>query len=229
MRRLSTASFTVPMRDRAGIAVAWSERRVRPAHGVIAVSVVAGLALAASQLLDYRGVRIGALAYAEVETVAPAPEVDRERASAAHGGALYPVALAALAITVLATRGRWRLARLLVPLGLAAVAISLTIDLPRGLDEQRAALAYEGAEAVLLEGFWAQLAAGATLACCGPLLAVHLGASARAGRRPGRRRRSARTRSAGAPPSGARSHSARPPGACFSLCATSAPGGGGPG
>src|SRR5690606_13933912 len=103
-----------------------------------------------------------------------APEVARERASAAHGPAIYAIAFIALAVTAVAIGGRWRLARLLTPLGLTAVAISLAVDAPRGLDEQRVALIYEGAEATLLAGFWAQLAAAAALACCGPLLAAHL-------------------------------------------------------
>jgi hypothetical protein len=94
---------------------------------------------------------------------------------------MLPVAALALVVIALAARGRWRLARLLVPLGIVVIAVSLLIDLPSGLDEGAASVAYEGAEASLLDGFWAQLAAGATLVACGPLLAANLrprGASA---------------------------------------------------
>jgi hypothetical protein len=155
-------------------AIWWAQGHVRPAYGVIAVCVGAAGALVASQFIDYRGISVGTPAYAEVETVAPAPEVGRERAASAHGWAPIPIAVGALVVTAIAARGRWRAARLLVPLGLGVVAISLAVDAPKGLDHGAATVAYEGVEAVLLEGFWAQLVAGAVLACCGPLLAAHL-------------------------------------------------------
>ena len=59
--------------------------------------------------------------------------------------------------------GRWRLARLLVPIGLAVVLISVLIDAPAGVDEGTAADLYEGACASLLAGFWTQLAAGVVI------------------------------------------------------------------
>jgi hypothetical protein len=62
--------------------------------------------------------------------------------------------------------------------GLAGVALSLLVDLPQGLDAGRAGLAYEGTRAELLEGFWAQLSAAATLALCGPLLVWYARAEA---------------------------------------------------
>jgi hypothetical protein len=188
----------------AGAALRWAQAHVRPAYGVIAVCVAAAAALVGSQFVDYRGVSVGAPAYTEVETVAPAPQVDRESTGSAHSWAAIPVAIAALAATAVAARGRWRAARLLVPLGLAVVAISLAVDAPKGLDEGGATVAYMGVEAVLLEGFWAQLIAGAILACCGLLLASHLRlASDRAARRPaGRDRRAIRSRPVAQPPMG---------------------------
>jgi hypothetical protein len=152
----------------------WAQERVRPAYGVVAVCVAAAVALVVSQFMHYRGVSVGAPSYAGVEAVAPAPEVGRERAGAAHGWAPIPIALAALVVTVVAMRGRWRAARLLAPLGVAVLVISLAVDAPKGLDAGAAAAAYQGVEAVLLEGFWTQLVAGAVLACCGFLLAAHL-------------------------------------------------------
>ena len=54
------------------------------------------------------------------------------------------------------------------------IAIALIVDVPKGLDEGAAAVAYEGAEASLLEGFWLQIAAGAVLIACGLLLPRYL-------------------------------------------------------
>ena len=54
------------------------------------------------------------------------------------------------------------------------VLISLLGDRPAGLDVGKAGLDYEGAKAVLLGGFWAQLFSGVTLMVIGPLLAIHL-------------------------------------------------------
>ena len=155
-------------------ALAWAEREVLPVHGLIAVALVAALALGASQFVDYRGISVGTPDYAGVDTVAPAPEVDRAEAGSAHGWVLLPVAILAAATVVVSALGRWRLARLLVPLGLAAVLVSLAIDAPKGLDEGAAAISYEGAAASLLEGFWVQLVSGCVLIFCGPLLAAQL-------------------------------------------------------
>jgi hypothetical protein len=183
-------------------AIRWAQDHVRPAYGVIAVCVGAAVALVASQFVDYRGISVGTPAYAEVEAVAPAPEVGREPAGGAHGWAPIPIAIAALVVTAIAARGRWRAARLLFPLGIAVVAISLAVDAPKGLDHGAATVAYEGVEAVLLEGFWAQLVAGAVLACCGPLLAAHL--------RPASDRAAARRQRRGQRPAGSRAD-AEPP------------------
>jgi hypothetical protein len=106
--------------------------------------------------------------------VAPAPQVDRESIRSAHGVSVFAIAVAALFAISFAVTRNWRLARLLLFLGAAAVVISLVIDLPSGLDEGAVAIQYQGAEAVLLGGFWLQLWSGVTLAVTGPLLAVQL-------------------------------------------------------
>jgi hypothetical protein len=157
-------------------ALAWAQVQVTPARAALVVAVGAAVALAVSQFVDYRGISVGTPAYEDVQTVAPAPEVDRgrEQTGAAHAWVMLPLATAALVVIVLAARGRWRLARLLIPLGLIVIAVGVLVDRPAGLDEGGAATAYEGAEAVLLEGFWAQLAAGAALIASGPLLAARL-------------------------------------------------------
>lgn len=150
-------------------------RHLTPARAVTAVCLVAIVALAASQWLDYRGVSVGTDAYSgDLEAVAPAPDVDRERAGEAHAWAMLPLALAGVVVLALALTGRAGAARLLIALGLATIVIAVAIDAPQGLDEGTAAVAYQGAEARLLEGFWVQIAAGAVLIACGLLLPRYL-------------------------------------------------------
>lgn len=150
------------------------ERVVTPARGLAVVTLAATITLAASQFSDYRAVEIGTRSYTGVENVAPAPDTDRRSPRSAHGLTVLAIAIAAFGVTVFAVAGRWRLARLLVLLGASVVAISLLVDAREGLREGLAATTYEGAKAVLLGGFWAQLASGVTLIVSGPLLAVYL-------------------------------------------------------
>ena len=148
-----------------------AERHVTPARALAAVTLAAAVGLAASQWLDYRSVTVGNDAYSGgVEAVAPAPDVARDRAGEAHAWVMVPLALAAIGCVAVAFAGRPRAARLLIAIGIAAIAISVVVDAPKGLDEGSASVAYEGAEARLLEGFWAQIATGGVLAACGLLL-----------------------------------------------------------
>ncbi len=170
LRRLAAAAFRL------------AERHVTPARAVAAVGLVAAGALAASQWLDYHSVSVGIDAYAgEVGAVAPAPEVESEIAGNAHAWVMVPIAAAALVVVAVALAGRRQVAVLLVPIGVAVIAISLIVDAPKGLDEGAATLTYEGASASLLEGFWVQIAAAVVLIACGFLLPRYLRpASARA-------------------------------------------------
>jgi hypothetical protein len=167
----------------------WAERELTPARATAVVLAVAIGALAASQFVDYREVRAGVPDYAGVEDVAPPPVIQgsAEATGSAHAYVVLALAAAAAALLALACAGRWRLARLLAPVGLAVIAIAILIDAPTGLDEGALAIQFEGAEASLLAGFWAELAAGGVIAFAGPLLAAELGAS----RRPARARRPA--------------------------------------
>lgn len=151
------------------------QRHVTPARGVVVVAIFAVGALAASQWLDYRGVSVGSDAYSgSVAAVAPAPDIETERAGEAHAWMMVPLALAALLVVVIAARGRPRTARLLIPIGIAAIAISLLVDMPKGLDEGEAAVAYQDAEARLLDGFWMQIVTASVLIACGALLPRYL-------------------------------------------------------
>ena len=153
----------------------FAEAHVTPARAVAAVAITAAVVMAVGQWSDYRAISVGSDAYAGgIQTVAPAPEIVADRAGEAHSWALVPIAVLAALVTVVALTGRARAARLLVPLGIAAIAIAVLIDAPKGLDEGSAARDYEGAKATLLDGFWIEIATGAVLVACGLLLPRYL-------------------------------------------------------
>jgi len=156
------------------VALAWGERTVTPARGLAVVAVAAAVAMGGSQFGDYRAVEVGTPQYAKVETVAPAPQVERAKPNSAHGVSVFAIAVACLFVVLFAVWRNWRLARLLLFGGVAVIAISLFVDRPDGLRLGTAGEAYSGAHALLLGPFWVQLFAGATLVVVGPLLAVQL-------------------------------------------------------
>jgi hypothetical protein len=166
-----------------------AEREVTPLRAALAVAAVAAIALAGAQVADYRSISTGTGDYAGFESVAPPPDVAGETKStgSAHAWLGIPLALAALIVVVACARGR-RVAWMLAPIGLAVIAISLIVDVPKGLDEGDAAVAYQGAEASLLGGFWVQIACGVLLVALAPLISRLLApgegaGTARAGRR----------------------------------------------
>lgn len=166
---------------RAGAAgLAYAERELTPARAAVVVTAGVALILAASQFAEYRSIAIGAGDYSEVDSVVAAPPVESADAGSAHLWVGIPLAVLALAIVAGAALGRWRLARVLVAVGVAVVALSLVVDMPKGLDEGNAAIAYQGAEARLVGGFWMQLACGAVLIAMGFLLTRLLEPRARA-------------------------------------------------
>jgi hypothetical protein len=172
---------------------------VSPLRAVIAVTAIAAVVLGVSQFVDYRGVAVGVddySAYSDVEAVAPPPQVDRKTAGSAHAYLLVPVALAALALLVACARGRWQLGRMISLLGLVALAVSIAVDVPAGLDEGEQAIAYAGVEAKLLEGFYVQVFSAAVLVVAGLLVSRYA--------RPARRRSPAQPRGAPVRPLGAR-------------------------
>jgi hypothetical protein len=163
-------------RSAAATAMRVGARELTPTRGLAAVSLLAIAVLAVSQFVEYREVRAGVPAYAGVDEVAGAPRVDDtvEDTGEAHAYVPLLIAAAALAILAAAVRGRWRLARLLSLAGLVVIAIGILVDAPKGLDEGVLSVQFEGAEARLLSGFWAQIAAAAVLVVTGPLLAAQL-------------------------------------------------------
>ena len=152
----------------------WTEDNVTPRSTVAFVGIVAAVGLGVSQFFDYHGVAVDAPNYAgEVGTKAPAPLVGTETAGSAHLWVLIPVAVAAVVLIIGAYRGDRRLAGAVALCGLLGLAVAIAIDLPQGLDAGRAGLAFSGADAVLLQGFWAEASCSAILMLCGGLLAVY--------------------------------------------------------
>ena len=184
---------------RARAVLQWFSKLLTPARGLLVAAIACAVLLALSQFADYRGISIGADAYDPgISSVAPAPEVERAETGSAHSYAFVPVAIVAVVLLVIAARTRrWRLCRLVVLIGVAAVVVAILIDRPAGLDEGTLNRDFTGVEAKLLGGFWMQIFAGAGLALTSFLLSGELRreADARAGRpapRPSRKRRSGR-------------------------------------
>jgi hypothetical protein len=141
--------------------------------------------LAASQFVDYRAVEVGGGGYASLPG-ASAPTVAARTAGEAHAYLLLPVAAVAaiLALVVLRNGRRRGLGRIVFALGLLSLAVALLVDLPAGLDAGAQASRFSGAGAILLDGFYAQIAAAAGLMLGGLLLVAAPKATARYHARP---------------------------------------------
>jgi len=149
-----------------------TRRHVTPRSTVAFLGVAAAVGLGISQFFDYHGVAVDAPAYAgKLGAEVPVPITGREMAGSAHLWVLLPVAAISAVLIVAAYRGRPRLARLVAVCGVVGLAVAIGVDLPQGLEEGRPGLAFNGTEAQLLEGFWAEAACSAVLILCGGLLA----------------------------------------------------------
>jgi hypothetical protein len=151
-------------------AARWAWAQVTLQRVACVVILAAAACLAVSQFVDYRAVQIGGSAYAGLPGPT-APTVAVRTAGEAHSYLLLPVALlaAALALAVLRNRRR-RLGRIVFALGLLSLAVILFVDLPAGLDAGAQTSRFSAATAVLLGGFYAELAAAAALTLGGLLL-----------------------------------------------------------
>jgi len=169
-----------------------AQEHVTPLSTVAFVGLAAAVGLGVSQFFDYHGVAVDAPNYAgEIGATAPAPLVGTETAGSAHLWVLLPVAVASFLLVIGAYRGNTRLAAAVTVCGLLGLAVAVAIDLPQGLDAGRPGLAFSGSQAVLLQGFWAEVACSAVLMLCGGLLPLYSrgvaakrrGGSSRAGAR----------------------------------------------
>lgn len=184
------------------LAARWATRAsavLTPQRGTCLVVLAAAACLLVSQFVDYRAVEVGQPGYAGLPA-ASAPTVGAETPGEAHAYLLVPVALlaAALALAVLRNERRRGLGRIVFALGLLSLAVALLVDLPAGLDAGAEASRFAGAEAVLYDGFYAQIAAAAGLVIGGALLVVAPKAAARYHARPCRTRTNSFARAASA-------------------------------
>lgn len=175
--------------------VRWLDRLLTPVRGILLVTIASAACLVVSQFVDYRGVEIGQPGYADVSAIASAPQVDVEKTGEAHSYVMIPLAAFAVVMAAVAVAARRRRAGEAVALaGLLGVAVTLLVDLPKGLDVGLASSRFSGAHAVLSDGFYAQLAACFGLVICGLALSLNLrkiriSATKRARRSRRRRRR----------------------------------------
>jgi hypothetical protein len=172
--RVVISRFTAALGVVAVALADWLGRHVTPRSTVAFVGAAAAILLGIAQFTDYHGVAVDVPNYAgEVGRTAPAPMTGTETAGSAHLWILLPVAAVALISAVGAYLGNRRFAAGLVVCGVLGLAVAIAIDLPQGLDAGRNALAFYGAEAQLLGGFWVEVAASATLVFCGCLLPLY--------------------------------------------------------
>ncbi len=143
---------------------------VTPRRAIAFAILAAGLALAASQFLDYRGVEIGQPGYSGLAGVAKPPTVDVKTAGEAHAYLLAPLGLlAALLGLACGRRESPRTSLAVVAIGLFSIALILLVDRPAGLDPGIETSRFAGATAVLADGFYAELAAAGGLLLAGLL------------------------------------------------------------
>ena len=155
----------------AGRGLVRAQRVATPARVTVAVALATAAALAGSQWADLSSISVGTESYKGLEDVVPAPPVSTKTVGSAHLWAGLPLAIIAALLIVGSARGHPKLVRLLVPVGVAVVGISILVDRPEGLDEGNEAIAYESVTAELLPGFWAQLVSGAVLILLAAVLA----------------------------------------------------------
>ena len=126
----------------------------RPRRGSrLAVALLTAVALAGSQWADLSAISVGTDAYKGLEDIAPAPEVTTKTVGESHAWIGIPLAIVAALLIIGSARGRPGLARLLVPVGIAVVAISLLVDRPEGLDEGKEAVSYDERDGRAPDGF----------------------------------------------------------------------------
>jgi hypothetical protein len=175
---------------------AWSGRIARRASAVltpqraICLTILACAALlVVAQFVEYRAVEIGQPGYAGL-AAAKAPTVGGETAGEAHAYLLVPLGVLAAILALAAMRNERRrgLGRIVFALGAVALAVALLADLPAGLDASAESTRFSGAEAVLYDGFYAEIAAAAGLMLGGALLVLAPKAAARYHARPCRTR-----------------------------------------
>ncbi len=166
--------------SRLGEALTALDRLLTPRRALIVVAGAGIATLIASQFLDFRATEVGQADYNPIQDITRAPRIDVLTPIDAHSFLLLAVGALALGGLISAVvSGRRTLFGLTALAGVATIAVTLLVDLPKGLDVAVAEISYSGVAAVLLPGFWAQLAAGLVLAIGGLGLLVLSGQSSR--------------------------------------------------
>lgn len=144
------------------------DRVVTTRRAFTVIALVAGGLLIVSQFMDFRAVEIGQPGYVQVQDITRAPRADVKTPIDTHSLFLVVVGVLSLGATAATFLGKRRLPGLILTAAGAVVLITgIAIDLPAGLDVAEAELSYSGVSAILLAGFWLELAAGAVLAVSG--------------------------------------------------------------
>lgn len=168
------AGFIATLLAAAGRLLLGLDRLVTPRRAFTVVALAGAGVLVASQFMDFRAIEIGQPGYLQVQDVATAPRTEVKSPIDTHSFILLIAGIVAFAAAALtAVSGRRVLAAALVFAGGLTLAVTLAIDMPVGLDIENAELSYSGVKAVLLSGFWLELAAGAVLLVSGVALALH--------------------------------------------------------
>lgn len=162
-----------------GRVVVAADRVITPHRALLLVAALAAVLLGISQFKGLGQIEIGQSGYSGFQDLARAPAIDHTTPAGVHTKILVPiaaVALAAVAAILLGglagtakrfSRFRRLASMVLVAIGLLTLVIALLIDLPDARDTTEASLAYAGVKAILLSGFWLELAAGAALTVTG--------------------------------------------------------------
>jgi hypothetical protein len=187
------------IRDLATRAATRAGATLTPQRAICLTVLASAGCLITAQFVEYRAVEIGQAGYAGLPAATP-PTVDPKTAGEVSSYLLVPVALlaAALALAALRNERRQGLGRVVFLLGLLSLAVILLVDLPAGQDVGAQAARFAGAQAVLYDGFYAQIAAAAGLMLGGALLVAAPKAAARYHARPCRTRTNSFARAASA-------------------------------
>ncbi|MCB0860233.1 MAG: hypothetical protein KDB54_06220 [Solirubrobacterales bacterium] len=208
-----------------GRAVVALDRVITPGRALVLIAAVAAVLLGVAQFKGLGQIEIGQSGYSGFQDLAKAPAIDHTTPADVHTDVFVPIAVVAFAAALVILLGsvapsakrfsslRRLASMLLVAIGLLTLAVALLVDLPDATDTAEASLAYSGVEAVLLSGFWLELAAGAALAASGFAL-LYEPSTGRIGQRHPESRREGRPRRAeGGSGSGTRAASGSGPAA----------------
>ncbi|MGB0121374.1 MAG: hypothetical protein WBP55_10520 [Solirubrobacterales bacterium] len=144
------------------------DRVVTARRAFTLIALVAAGLLITSQFMDFRAIEIGQPGYVQVQDITRAPRTEVKTPIDTHSLFLVAIGILALGAAAATLLGRRRIAGLvLTSCGAVVLITGIAVDLPVALDVADAQLAYSGVKAILLAGFWLELAAGTVLLVSG--------------------------------------------------------------